>query len=70
MASKKQTPEVPTVPTQDKPKNDLPTASPDDPEHYCPLCEDDFDEECPVYDDLPTSITFCNCSGFTVNIYN
>jgi hypothetical protein len=70
MASKKQTPEVPTVPTPETPATDTPKdAQSSDPEPYCPLCEEDFDDECPVYDD-PVQITFCNCSDFTVNIYN
>lgn len=69
MASKKQTSEVPSAPTPEKPKTDTQPAPPSDPETYCPLCEEDFDDECPVYDD-PVQITFCNCSDFTVNIYN
>jgi|GEM_PF-4384322 hypothetical protein len=70
MASKKQTPEVPTVPTPETPATDTPKdAQSSDPEPYCPLCEEDFDDEC-TFDNEPISVNFYNCTGFTVNIYN
>jgi hypothetical protein len=69
MASKKHTPEVPTDSKPETTATDKQPAPPSDPEPYCPLCEEDFDDECPVYDD-PVSVNFYNCTGFTVNIYN
>jgi hypothetical protein len=75
VATKKNTPEVPVDPKPETPATDNPTDP--KPENFTffvgevpPDNEDDFDEECPIYDDVPVHITFRNCSNFTLNIGN
>jgi hypothetical protein len=83
MTAKKKTPEVPVEPKPEtnatnKPTDPKPEKKQDVPETgYVSFFvgvepednEDGFDEESPLYDD-PVQITFCNCSDFTVSIYN
>ena len=76
MATKKKTPEVPVDTKPETSSTDNPNDPKPETNHVAFVVgvepednEDDFDDECPVYDD-PVQITFCNCSDFTVNIYN